>query len=48
MKVYQDAFATADIHTAAATAVIIAVVTLMLSFGFLRVAGAGLRQGGSR
>jgi multiple sugar transport system permease protein len=48
MKVYQDAFTNADIHTAAATAVVIAVVTLTLSFGFLRVAGTGMRQGERR
>ncbi len=44
MKVYRDAFGTGDIHAAAATAVVIAVVTLALSFGFLRVAGARTRQ----
>ncbi|MFJ9038091.1 carbohydrate ABC transporter permease [Streptomyces sp. NPDC102406] len=44
MQVYQDAFVKGDIHSAAATAVIIAVVTLVLSFGFLRAAGARNRQ----
>ncbi|RBM17057.1 carbohydrate ABC transporter permease [Streptomyces sp. PT12] len=48
MKVYQDAFGTGDIHSAAATAVVIAVVTLALSFGFLRAAGARARQGEAR
>ncbi|MFF7366834.1 carbohydrate ABC transporter permease [Streptomyces tricolor] len=38
MKVYRDAFGTGDIHAAAAEAVLIAVVTLVLSFGFLRTA----------
>ncbi|MFD1833227.1 MULTISPECIES: carbohydrate ABC transporter permease [Streptomyces] len=38
MKVHRDAFAEGDIHTAAATAVVIALVTLVLSFGFLRSA----------
>ncbi|NBM19968.1 carbohydrate ABC transporter permease [Streptomyces sp. GC420] len=44
MKVYQDAFANNDIHSAAAQAVIIAVATLALSFGFLRVANSRSRQ----
>ncbi|ONK15252.1 sugar ABC transporter permease [Streptomyces sp. MP131-18] len=44
MKVYRDAFDTGDVHSAAATAVVIAVVTLALSFGFLRAAGARTRQ----
>ncbi|TDC26314.1 sugar ABC transporter permease [Streptomyces sp. 8K308] len=44
MKVYQDAFRGGDIHSAAATAVIIAVVTLVLSFSFLRVANSRNRQ----
>ncbi|MGP4113802.1 carbohydrate ABC transporter permease [Streptomyces sp. 4N509B] len=45
MKVYQDAFGNADVHSAAATAVVIAVVTLVLSFGFLRLVGSGARGG---
>ncbi|WEO99101.1 sugar ABC transporter permease [Streptomyces sp. FXJ1.172] len=38
MKVYQDAFHRNDIYSAAAEAVLIAIVTLLLSFGFLRAA----------
>ena len=37
MKIYQDAFAKNDIYSAAASSVVIALVTLVLSFGFLRV-----------
>ncbi|GAA1461886.1 sugar ABC transporter permease [Nocardiopsis exhalans] len=37
MKVYRDAFVRDDIHLAAATSVIIAAVTLVLSFAFLRL-----------
>ncbi|MBF9129847.1 sugar ABC transporter permease [Plantactinospora sp. S1510] len=37
MKVYRDAFATDDRYAAAATSVLIAAVTLVLSFGFLRL-----------
>ncbi|NYI06909.1 carbohydrate ABC transporter permease [Allostreptomyces psammosilenae] len=37
MKVYRDAFIANDIYSAAATSVIIAVVTLVLSLGFLRL-----------
>jgi multiple sugar transport system permease protein len=48
MKVYRDAFDGGDIHAASATAVIIAVVTLLLSFGFLRVANARNRQEAAR
>ncbi|MFD6287054.1 carbohydrate ABC transporter permease [Streptomyces sp. NPDC060205] len=44
MKVYQDAFGKGDIHSAAATAVIIAFVTLVLSFGFLRAANSRNKQ----
>ncbi|NGO80248.1 sugar ABC transporter permease [Streptomyces sp. YC504] len=44
MKVYQDAFGKGDIHAAAATAVVIALVTLVLSFGFLRLANSRTRQ----
>ena len=45
MKVYQDAFVRGDIHAAAATAVVIAVVTCLLSFGFLKLAQARERSG---
>ncbi|MBQ0853568.1 sugar ABC transporter permease [Streptomyces sp. BH-SS-21] len=44
MKVYQDAFGKGDIYSAAATAVIIAFVTLVLSFGFLRAANSRNKQ----
>ncbi|MEU9364137.1 sugar ABC transporter permease [Streptomyces avermitilis] len=44
MKVYQDAFGKGDIYAAAAEAAIIAVVTLVLSFGFLRAANSGNKQ----
>jgi multiple sugar transport system permease protein len=37
MKVYRDAFTRDDLHSAAATSVIIAVATFVLSFGFLRL-----------
>ncbi|MEU8104665.1 sugar ABC transporter permease [Nonomuraea muscovyensis] len=37
MKVYRDAFVTGDLYSAAATAIVIAGVSLVLSFGFLRV-----------
>jgi len=36
MKIYQDAFARNDIFSAAATSIVVAAVTLVLSFGFLR------------
>ncbi|MGW2655270.1 carbohydrate ABC transporter permease [Streptomyces sp. NPDC001478] len=45
MKVYQDAFVTNDIYAAAAQAVIIAFVTLALSFGFLKAANSRTKQG---
>ncbi|WP_328498167.1 sugar ABC transporter permease [Streptomyces sp. NBC_00414] len=48
MKVYQDAFGKGDIHSAAATAVIIAIVTLVLSFGFLRAANSRNKQEAAR
>ncbi|MDX3227686.1 sugar ABC transporter permease [Streptomyces sp. ME19-01-6] len=48
MTVYDDAFTKGDIYAAAATSMIIAVVTLVLSFGFLRIAGARTEQGASR
>ncbi|MET9899113.1 sugar ABC transporter permease [Streptomyces sp. NPDC006446] len=44
MKVYRDAFGAGDIYAAAAEAVIIAVVTLVLSFGFLRAANSRTKQ----
>ncbi|MEU5112707.1 sugar ABC transporter permease [Streptomyces longwoodensis] len=44
MKVYRDAFGSGDIHQAAAEAVIIALVTLVLSFGFLRAANRRQKQ----
>jgi multiple sugar transport system permease protein len=37
MKIYQDAFVRDDIYTAAATSVLLAAVTLVLSLGFLRL-----------
>ena len=37
MKIYQDAFARDDIYTAAAASIVLAAVTLVLSFGFLRL-----------
>lgn len=37
MKVYRDAFTRNDIYSAAATSVIIALATFVLSFGFLRL-----------
>ncbi|MGW4112515.1 carbohydrate ABC transporter permease [Actinosynnema sp. NPDC004786] len=37
MKVYQDAFGRGDIHSAAATSVLIAVVMSVISFGLLRL-----------
>lgn len=48
MKVYQDAFVNNDIYAAAAQAVIVAAVTLALSFGFLRAANSRTKQGGSQ
>ncbi|MEV7686999.1 carbohydrate ABC transporter permease [Streptomyces bungoensis] len=44
MKVYQDAFGRGDIYAAAAEATLIALVTLALSFGFLRAANRRNRQ----
>ncbi|GAA2531978.1 MULTISPECIES: carbohydrate ABC transporter permease [Streptomyces] len=44
MKVYQDAFGKGDIHAAAAQATLIALATLVLSFGFLRAANRRNRQ----
>jgi multiple sugar transport system permease protein len=37
MKVYRDAFAADDIYAAAATSILLAAITLVLSFGFLRL-----------
>ena len=37
MKVYRDAFTRNDIHSAAATSVVIALATFVISFGFLRL-----------
>jgi ABC-type sugar transport systems, permease components len=37
MKVYRDAFVIGDLYSAAATSIVIAVIALVLSFGFLRV-----------
>jgi multiple sugar transport system permease protein len=37
MKVYRDAFVTGDLYSAAATSLVIAAISLVLSFGFLRV-----------
>jgi multiple sugar transport system permease protein len=37
MKVYRDAFAADDLYAAAATSILLAAITLVLSFGFLRV-----------
>jgi multiple sugar transport system permease protein len=37
MKVYRDAFVTGDLYSAAATAMVIAAISLVLSFAFLRV-----------
>ncbi|MEU6139769.1 sugar ABC transporter permease [Streptomyces sp. NPDC047081] len=48
MTVYQDAFRKGDIYQAAAEAVIIAVATLVLSFGFLRAANRRQKQEAAR
>ncbi|MBT2411006.1 sugar ABC transporter permease [Streptomyces sp. ISL-12] len=48
MKVYQDAFGKGDIHAAAAQATLIALVTLLLSFGFLRAANRRQKQEAAR
>jgi multiple sugar transport system permease protein len=37
MKIYRDAFALGDLYSAAATSIVIAALTLVLSFGFLRL-----------
>lgn len=44
MKVYQDAFHRNDIYSAAAEATLIALVTLVLSFGFLRATNRRNKQ----
>ncbi|MDG9719644.1 sugar ABC transporter permease [Streptomyces sp. DH24] len=48
MKVYQDAFGKGDIHAAAAEATLIALATLVLSFGFLRAANRRNKQEAAR
>lgn len=48
MKVHRDAFGEGDIYSAAAGAVIIAVATLVLSFGFLRAANSRQKQEAAR
>ncbi|MGP2437871.1 carbohydrate ABC transporter permease [Streptomyces sp. JW3] len=48
MKVYQDAFGNGDIYAAAAQATIIALATLLLSFGFLRAANRRQKQEATR
>ncbi|MGW1747677.1 carbohydrate ABC transporter permease [Streptomyces sp. NPDC002092] len=48
MNVYQDAFRKGDIYQAAAEAVIIALATLVLSFGFLRAANRRQKQEAAR
>ncbi|MER5633330.1 carbohydrate ABC transporter permease [Streptomyces nitrosporeus] len=47
MKVYRDAFVENDVYAAAAQAVIIALATLALSFGFLKAANSRTKQGES-
>lgn len=37
MKIYRDAFALGDLHSAAATSMVVALLTLVLSFAFLRL-----------
>ncbi|MFE9045722.1 carbohydrate ABC transporter permease [Streptomyces sp. NPDC007818] len=44
MKVYRDAFGSGDLYAAAAEAVLIAIATLLLSFGVLRTASRRNRQ----
>jgi multiple sugar transport system permease protein len=48
MKVYRDAFGSNDIYAAAAQAVIIALATLLFSFGFLRAANRRQKQEAAR
>jgi multiple sugar transport system permease protein len=40
MTIYRDAFINNDIYSAAATSVILALATFVLSFGFLRIVQA--------
>ncbi|PPK98419.1 multiple sugar transport system permease protein [Kineococcus xinjiangensis] len=40
MKVYRDAFVRNDVYSAAATSVLIALATFVLSFGFLKLVGS--------
>jgi len=40
MKVYRDAFTRNDLYSAAATSVVIALATFVLSFGFLKLVGS--------
>ncbi|WP_433532946.1 carbohydrate ABC transporter permease [Micromonospora sp. CA-263727] len=40
MKVYRDAFTRNDVHSAAATSVIIALAAFVVSFGFLKLVGS--------
>jgi multiple sugar transport system permease protein len=47
MKIYQDAFVRGDIYSAAATSVILALATLIVSFGFLKAANSRTKQGAS-
>ena len=44
MKVYRDAFMRNDLYSAAATSVVLAIATLVVSFGFLRLVQRALRQ----
>jgi multiple sugar transport system permease protein len=37
MKVYRDAFVTGDLYSAAATSIVIALISLGPSLGFLRI-----------
>ncbi len=46
MKIYRDAFVTGDLYSAAATSIVIAAISLVLSFGFLRVVRDPRLRGG--
>ncbi|MEU2116418.1 carbohydrate ABC transporter permease [Streptomyces sp. NPDC058700] len=48
MKVYSDAFVAGNVHSASATAVVLALATFLLSFGLLRLTTTRTKQGGSR
>ncbi|POX46484.1 ABC transporter permease [Streptomyces sp. Ru71] len=48
MKVHRDAFGTGDVYAAAAEAVLIAIATLVLSFGFLRATNRRTKQEATR